>query len=292
MFFWELVIATDSVDVDHLLPLFGQLDSRQSPEATSVLFQLLKTSDPTLEIFKHVVQRRVDDPVTRALFIHWTCTAGESKMTQLFTKLLNQASLGPTTTAKKIKYNESLASNAKKLTAEQQLEMIATQKKSSASFTATSSGSSFSAQSSGNGGLFSSSFARSKDCDGAVGAMSQGRDLPGLEQVLAHLNKLRLVGKCCGFIMKESLLDTLKKVYRKHCDEEMRKKYAELFLLADEFNNCGESECENEEEEVEEEEDDANEDDDEESDGNHNRKGGRFFSIVHTGPKTSIKIEF
>ena len=133
MFFWELVIATDTIDVDCLLPVFACLDSTRHAEATSVLFQLLKTSDPTLDIVSHVLQRRVDDPVARALFIHWTNTSGETKMTQIVTKLLNKAALQrqqmqqqqqTATTAKKIKYNESLSSNAKKLTAEQQLEMM------------------------------------------------------------------------------------------------------------------------------------------------------------------------
>lgn len=132
MFFWELVIATDTIDVDYLLPVFARLDSTRHAEATSVLFQLLKTSDPTLDIVTHVIQRRVDDPVARALFIHWTHTSGETKMTQIVTKLLNKAALQqqqmqsqqPSTTAKKIKYNESLSNSAKKLTAEQQLEMM------------------------------------------------------------------------------------------------------------------------------------------------------------------------
>ena len=248
VFFWELVLATD-IDFDYLLPVFSKLDSNRNAEATSVMFQLLKTSDPTLDILRHVLLRRVDDNITRALFIHWTITSGDTKMAQLFTKILNKSATTiqqhNQTTAKKIKYNESLSSNNKKLTAEQQLEMMANQKKTT--------------DNNGSKSLKSDS----------ANSNQLGDSVPSLDQVLAHLNKLRLNSNCISFILKENLLETLKKIYKKYCDEETKKKYADLFLLADDCNNNNNSNNSNSDNEKD---NDDNEDDDSEIENNGRSK--------------------
>ena len=125
-------------------------------------------------------------------------------MAQIFSKLLSKSSLRtqPQTTAKKIKFNEP-TSNNKKLTAEQQLE-IANQQKAS--------GKSDRLQ------------------------LSDPDAIPSLDLVLFQLNRLRLNNDCINFILKEVLIETLQKMYKKHCDEELKKKYADLFTLADEFS--------------------------------------------------------
>lgn len=60
--------------------------------------------------------------------------------------------------------------------------------------------------------------------------------LPTLDQVLFYLNRLRLNNECINFILKENILEALHKVYKKHCDEELKRRYADLFTLADEFD--------------------------------------------------------
>ena len=225
IFFWELLIAHD-LELENLLPLFNKLDSNRNSEAICYFFQLLKTSDPTFDLVKCIVQRRVDDNITRALFIHWTRSSGEVKMAQLFTKLLNKSAPNAQqqTTLKKIKYNESLSSN-KKLTAEQQLEMIANQKKAAAG-----------QGSSNNGGSKSTNKFDLND--------QEKDNIPSLDQVLGHLNRLRLNTNCVSFILKENLLETLKKVYKKYCDDELKKKYSDLFALANDSNSKSDSEIE------------------------------------------------
>ena len=82
--------------------------------------------------------------------------------------------------------------------------------------------------------------------------------MPSLDQVLSHLNKLRLNNTAIGFILTDKLLQMLRKVYQKCGDEaaknpgtssdednekegnDLRKKYADLFALAvDDYTSGG-----------------------------------------------------
>ena len=74
--------------------------------------------------------------------------------------------------------------------------------------------------------------------------------LPTLDQVLFYLNRMRLNNDCINFILKENMLEALQKVYKKYCDDETKKKYTDLFTLADEFegedqNDSDENDSEN-----------------------------------------------
>ena len=213
IFFWQLLMAHDDIDVDCMLPLLDKLDSNNHDEAIFNVFQMLKSSEPTYDLVKFICRRRIDENMERALFIHWTrrATSGEIKMSQIFSKLLNKSALSQTTqqstTLKKIKYIESFTNN-KKLTAEQQLEIASQQRSARAGCNKQNS---------------ISSNLMDKD------------QIPTLDQVLFYLNKLRTNNYCINFILKENLLENLQKVYRKYCDDELKKKYADLFTLSDEF---------------------------------------------------------
>lgn len=153
IFFWELLLAHDEVSMAYLLPVFNRLEANKHSEATCYLFQMIKASEPTFELVRYVVNRRVEDNVARALLINWSkkCQSSQAnKMSQIFIRLLNKSAAAqsansangvnnnnnggsgsggdnqlqsPSQTTKKIKYNETLSSTNKvKLTAQQQLE--------------------------------------------------------------------------------------------------------------------------------------------------------------------------
>jgi len=237
IFFWQILIAHDDIEINSLLPLFCKLDSNTHSEANYHLFQLLKTSEPTFDIVKFLINRRIDENMEKALFVHWTrrLNASDIKISQIFCKLLNKSATTnnqnqQTSTLKKIKYNESFTNN-KKLTAEQQLEIANQQKANS----------------------------RSKLQLGRLQSIDMDQ-IPSLDQVLFCLNKLRLNNECMKFILKENILETLQKVHKKYCDDETKKKYSDLFTLAiDESNENGNNRNDNNNNN----EDDENENDDE-----------------------------
>ncbi len=133
VWFWQLLLAHDDINVNYLLPVLDKLDAGQHAEAVFNLFQMLKLTEPTFDLVKFLCRRRIDDNMERALFVHWTrrVNSGETKLSQIFCKLLNKSASAQASqqasTLKKI--NLHSFSNNKKLTAEQQLE-IANQQKS------------------------------------------------------------------------------------------------------------------------------------------------------------------
>lgn len=133
IFFWQILIAHDEIDINYIVPLLGKLDAIQHAEAICYIFQMLKVTEPTFDLVKFLCKRRIDENMERALFVYWTrkTVSGETKLSQIFCKLLNKSATSQnsqqTTTLKKI--NLHSFTNNKKLTAEQQLE-IANQQKS------------------------------------------------------------------------------------------------------------------------------------------------------------------
>ncbi len=220
IFFWELLIAHNDIDLDYLLPIFNSLDTNRNSEAVGYLFKLIKQSEPTFDLVKYILKRSVDDNVTRALFINWTknISSGPTKIAQIFVKILNKTAMNnqKQTMTKKIKLNESFSSNTKKPTVEQQLENLNNSNKENIITNNTSLNDLFNNQ-------------------------DEYNSLPDLDQVLSHLNKLRLNNICINFILKDNLLETLKKIYKKYSNEDMRKKYSDLFTLVDESNKSDSS---------------------------------------------------
>jgi hypothetical protein len=149
IFFWEILMAHDGIDLNYLLPIFNRLDSNKHSEAVCYLFQLIKSSDPSFDLVKYVVQRREEDNLARALLINWckrSSSAESNKMIQIFTKLLNKAAVThnsnqaqqqqgqqskqePLSTFKKITLGSGNNNNKVKLTAQQQLEQVEKQKR-------------------------------------------------------------------------------------------------------------------------------------------------------------------
>lgn len=230
LFFWEILVSHDDVTLEYLLPIFNRLDSVKHSEAVCYLFQMIKSSEPTYELIRYITHRRVDDNIARALFINWAKKTPTNQMSQMFIKLMNKSAIQqssggkPETTLKKIKFNESLNSvNKVKLTAQQQLQQ--NQKRGSIIYD-------------------------EEDLD----------KVPNLDQVLGHLNKLRLNNSCIGFILNENLIECLKKIYNKYLDDDLKKKYSDLFTLADEFiQNEEQSDPQNEEQDEEEDNSDSEE---------------------------------
>lgn len=222
LFFWEILVSHDDVTLEYLLPIFNRLDSVKHSEAVCYLFQMIKSSEPTYELIRYITHRRVEDNIARALFINWAKKTPTSQMSQMFIKLMNKSAIQqssgvkPETTLKKIKFNESLnLVNKVKLTAQQQLEQ--NQKRGSSIYD-------------------------EEDLE----------KIPNLDQVLGHLNKLRLNNSCISFILNENLIECLKKMYNKYLDDDLKKKYSDLFTLADEFiQNEEQSDPQNDEDEEE-----------------------------------------
>ncbi len=149
IFFWEVLMAHDDIDLNYLLPIFNRLDSNKHSEAICYLFQLIKSSEPTFDLVKYVVQRREEDNLARALLINWckrSSSAESAKMIQIFTKLLNKAAFAfnssqnqqhpnqhakqeSQSTFKKITLGSGNANNKVKLIAQQQLEEVEKQKR-------------------------------------------------------------------------------------------------------------------------------------------------------------------
>lgn len=106
--------------------------------------------------------------------------------------------------------------------------------------------------------------------------------MPSLDQVLSHLNKLRLNNTSIGFILTDKLLQTLRKIYEKYdfddddMDDEsdLRKKYSDLFALAvDDFAGSSQQQRESSLREVfetanDDNDEDAVDDDDDDDDDN------------------------
>jgi hypothetical protein len=61
-------------------------------------------------------------------------------------------------------------------------------------------------------------------------------EMPSLEQVLAHLNQLRLNNDCVKLILDDNVQDNLQKLYKNHCNDDLKRRYADLFTLIDEFD--------------------------------------------------------
>ena len=61
-------------------------------------------------------------------------------------------------------------------------------------------------------------------------------EMPSLEQVLAHLNQLRLNNDCLKLILDETVQDNLQKLYKSFCNDDLKRRYADLFTLIDEFD--------------------------------------------------------
>ena len=61
-------------------------------------------------------------------------------------------------------------------------------------------------------------------------------EMPSLDQVLAHLNQLRLNNDCLKLILDETVQDNLQKLYKNHCNDDLKRRYADLFTLIDEFD--------------------------------------------------------
>ena len=251
-------MAHDDIDVNCMLPLLDKLDSNNHDEAIFNVFQMIKSSEPTYDLVKFICRRRVDENMERALFIHWTrrVTSGETKMSQIFSKLLcksaSSQSTQQSTTLKKIKYIESFTNN-KKLTAEQQLEIASQQR---------------------------SARAGSNKQNSTASNLMDKDQMPTLDQVLFYLNKLRTNNYCINFILKENLLESLQKVYRKYCDDELKKKYADLFTLSDEF-------------EVESDDNDDNdnyESDPEEAENSYNNKQKTLKSLKNNKTGQTLKV--
>ncbi len=133
VWFWQILLAHDDINVNYLLPILDRLDANQHAEAVFSLFQMLKLAEPTFDLVKFLCRRRIDEKMEKALFVHWMrrASSGETKLSQIFCKLLNKSANAQSTqqasTLKKI--NLHSFSNNRKLTAEQQLE-IANQQKS------------------------------------------------------------------------------------------------------------------------------------------------------------------
>ena len=156
IFFWEILLAHDGINLDYLLPIFNRLDPNKNAEAICYLFQLIKSSEPSFELVKYIVQRRNEDNLARALLINW-CKRDSAKMIQIFIKLLNKTAAGAhyqnsggsgsatfsssqqqqqaqagkldQSTVKKITLATSGNNKAVKLTAQQQLEQVEKQKR-------------------------------------------------------------------------------------------------------------------------------------------------------------------
>jgi hypothetical protein len=256
IFFWELLIAHTDIDLNYLLPIFNSLDTNRNSEAVGYLFKLIKQSEPTFDLVKYLLKRSVDDNVTRALFINWSknVNSGPTKLSQIFVKILTKTSLynQKQTITKKIKLNESFSSNTKKPTVEQQLENLNNTNKENIN---------------------------NLSLNDLLSNHDEYNCLPTLDQVLSHLNKLRLNNICLSFVLKESLLESLKKIYKKYSDEEMKKKYFDLFNLADESYKSNSSSNEDHDEEIRKNDDEdkinekyEHEDDENESNNKNKRK--------------------
>lgn len=55
------------------------------------------------------------------------------------------------------------------------------------------------------------------------------------ENILAHLDQLRLSSECLKLITDEQVQDGLMKIYKSYCDDELKRRFADLFTLIDEF---------------------------------------------------------
>ncbi len=82
--------------------------------------------------------------------------------------------------------------------------------------------------------------------------------------MLYYLNRLRTNNDCINFILKENVLEALHKVYKKNCDDELKRRYSDLFTLADEFEAGNESD--------EEQSDESENDSDNDSDSKNTNK--------------------
>ena len=61
-------------------------------------------------------------------------------------------------------------------------------------------------------------------------------EMPSMDQVLAHLNQLRLNNDCLKLILDEAVQEILQKLYKNYCNDDLKRRYADLFTLIDEFD--------------------------------------------------------
>lgn len=263
IFFWEILMAHECVSLSYLLPVFNRLDANKHSEAVCHLFQLIKSTEPSYDLVKLVVQRREEDNLARALLINWCRQSSESnRMINIFVKLIkksaassNQSQIAqsphnkPESTYKKITVGSSNNNNKVKLTAQQQLEQIEKQKR-------------LNAQQQGNN---NSSLILIDPED--------YNKTPSLDQVLGHLNKIRLNQSCINFILHEHLIDELKTIYNKNLNDELKKKYSDLFTLADQFEERDVNRSMSEISSESENDDDDDNDDQNESGAESNKSG-------------------
>ena len=89
LFFWDLLCSHESISNEFLLKLFNRLDANKHAEAIGYIFDILKCSEPTLELVKMVTQRRCEDNLGRSLLIAWARDGSNSeKMSKIFVSLL------------------------------------------------------------------------------------------------------------------------------------------------------------------------------------------------------------
>jgi hypothetical protein len=62
-------------------------------------------------------------------------------------------------------------------------------------------------------------------------------DMPTLDQILMHLDKLRHNTDCLNFILNDAIQQSLQNIYKIACNEDLKRRYADLFTLIDEFED-------------------------------------------------------
>jgi integrator complex subunit 3 len=85
VFFWKLLLAHSNITVSYLLPFVKRLDKNRDCEAICAVFQMLKTSEPTLDIVKCLLNRH-EDNMSRALFVFYSKTHGK-ELIQILAKV-------------------------------------------------------------------------------------------------------------------------------------------------------------------------------------------------------------
>jgi hypothetical protein len=62
-------------------------------------------------------------------------------------------------------------------------------------------------------------------------------ETPTIDQILMHLDKLRHNTDCLNFILSDIIQQSLQNVYKNFCNEDLKRRYADLFTLIDEFED-------------------------------------------------------
>lgn len=89
---WQLLLAHDDIEVEHLVPLISKLKYKEHPEALANMLLMLKLERPSQEFLKPLLSRKVEpsDRLTTSILSHWA-SQDEQHLADVFKSIMVRA---------------------------------------------------------------------------------------------------------------------------------------------------------------------------------------------------------